>query len=71
MKSELTDQKMTKSSLEKRLRTLDHDFEDMKYQIKDLQAEKIQASRELVVVRRERNFLAESIRELQSLINGK
>jgi septal ring factor EnvC (AmiA/AmiB activator) len=68
LKADLTEHKLGKSSLEKRLRTLDRDFEDLKYQVKELKEEKIQGQRELVVVRRERNFLAESMRELQNMI---
>ena len=44
---------------------MDQDVEEARGQVRELLTEKGLAARELVVVRRERNFLAESIRELQ------
>ena len=64
MKSECTDLRLYKQSLERRLRAVDQDLEDARAQMREAQGLKVNTARELEVVRRERNFLAESIREL-------
>ena len=64
MKSECTDLRLYKQSLERRLRAVDQDLEDARAQMREAQGLKVNSARELEVVRRERNFLAESIREL-------
>jgi F0F1-type ATP synthase membrane subunit b/b' len=64
LKSECTDLRLYKQSLERRLRAVDQDLEDARAQMREAQGLKVNSARELEVVRRERNFLAESIREL-------
>ena len=66
--AEMIDIKVARQTLDKLNRTLKNDLEDTKCHLKEVQTAKIEVLKELEVVRRERNFMSESMKELQLLL---
>ena len=66
--AEMIDIKVARQTLDKLNRTLKNDLDDTKCHLKEVQTAKIMVLKELEVVRRERNFMSESMKELQLLL---
>lgn len=64
----MVEQRISRQALEKRCRTLTYEVEEAKGRLKEVQAVKTSMAREFEVVRRERNFLSESLKELKRMI---
>lgn len=62
------DLKIAKDTLEKRNRTINHDLTEIKERMRDIQETKLEMQRELEIIRRERNFMSESLRELKNML---
>ena len=49
---------------------LTHEIEEVRQHIKEVQGLKMNVARELEVVRRERNFMSESMKELKRMLHS-
>ena len=66
--ADIVDQRFTRQTLEKRCRLLVSENEEVKCHLKEITGIKINSQRELEIVRRERNFLTESFKELKKML---
>ena len=69
--ADIVDQRFTRQTLEKRCRLLVSENEHLKCHLKEITGIKINSQRELEIVRRERNFLTESFKELKKMLATK
>ncbi len=65
VQSELVDSRLTKSSLEKRNKQMTAEIHELIEKLKNVSMAKNEAVKELEVVKKERNFLSESMKELK------
>lgn len=66
--ADIVDQRFTRQTLEKKCRLLASENEEIKSHLKEITGIKINSQRELEIVRRERNFLTESFKELKKML---
>ena len=65
VQSELVDSRLSKSSLEKRNKQMAAEIHELIEKLKNVSMTKNEAVKELEVVKKERNFLSESMKELK------
>jgi len=65
VQSELVDSRLSKSSLEKRNKQMTAEIHELIEKLKNVSMTKNEAVKELEVVKKERNFLSESMKELK------
>lgn len=66
--ADIMELKIARQATDKRARALASDLEATRTRLSDVQGSRSEVLKELEVVRRERNFMSESLRELQMML---